>query len=175
MPTKDCKGFSLIEVLVTLLLVSIGALGMVALQIRTVQYTQDATIRNNAAILANDLLEIIRTHPQELSEFFNESGEEFPQAPSSCSPLPEKSKEQLGCWAEKAAKTLPGAANLLKEKFHICQIADANANPPCSATGKALQIQLAWQVYKGECVVPQELTVDGEKINFCTYSLRARI
>ncbi|MCR3769086.1 type IV pilus modification protein PilV, partial [Pseudomonas aeruginosa] len=45
-------GFSMIEVLVALVLISIGVLGMVAMQGRTIQYTQESVQRNAAAMLA---------------------------------------------------------------------------------------------------------------------------
>ena len=59
----------MIEVLVTLVLISIGVLGMVALQARTIQYTQDAVQRNTAAMLANDLVELMRAMPEGLADF----------------------------------------------------------------------------------------------------------
>lgn len=72
---KTNKGFSLIEVLVALLLTTIGVLGMVALQGRSIQYTQDSVQRNTAIVLAGDLIEIVRAHPKEL---FNTSPPQFP-------------------------------------------------------------------------------------------------
>ena len=72
---KTNKGFSLIEVLVALLLTTIGVLGMVALQGRSIQYTQDSVQRNTAILLSGDLIEIIRAHPKEL---FNTSPPQFP-------------------------------------------------------------------------------------------------
>jgi type IV pilus assembly protein PilV len=46
----------MIEVLVTLVLVSFGILGMVGLQIKAVGLSADADDRNRAALLANDLV-----------------------------------------------------------------------------------------------------------------------
>ena len=51
---KRDQGFSLIEVLVALLLTTVGVLGMVALQGRSVQYTQDSVQRNVAVDLASE-------------------------------------------------------------------------------------------------------------------------
>lgn len=61
-------GFSLIEVLVTLLLTTLGILGMVALQANGVIYTQDSIHRNAAIELSNDLAAIIRANPGEIVE-----------------------------------------------------------------------------------------------------------
>ncbi|WP_134476987.1 type IV pilus modification protein PilV, partial [Pseudomonas aeruginosa] len=112
-------GFSMIEVLVALVLISIGVLGMVAMQGRTIQYTQESVQRNAAAMLASDLMEIMRADPdavlnlraqlREDSVYYKAKGSDFPAAPARCAPLPADAKERLGCWAQQASKDLPGA------------------------------------------------------------------
>ena len=47
---------SLVEVLVSLVVFSIGVLGVVGLQARAVQYSVDAEDRNRAALLVNDIV-----------------------------------------------------------------------------------------------------------------------
>lgn len=49
------KGFALIEVLVSVVLFTIGILGLVALQARGIQFSGDAEDRTAAALLASDL------------------------------------------------------------------------------------------------------------------------
>ena len=71
----DSQGFSLIEVLVALVLIATGMLGMLALQSKSIQYTQDSVNRNLAITLSNDLLEMMRTHRQQL---FNHTPPEYP-------------------------------------------------------------------------------------------------
>ena len=51
------SGFSLIEVLVTLLVLSIGLLGVAALQVVSLQYSSTSLHRSIAVIQANDLVE----------------------------------------------------------------------------------------------------------------------
>lgn len=48
-------GFTLIEALVALLLLSVGLLGIGALHARAVQFSVDAEDRNRAAVLANEI------------------------------------------------------------------------------------------------------------------------
>jgi type IV pilus assembly protein PilV len=55
-------GITLVEVLVTLLLVSTGLLGMVALQLSTTQNTNSAAQRFEATQLARDILERMRAN-----------------------------------------------------------------------------------------------------------------
>lgn len=54
---KKLKGFTLIEVLVTLIIMSVGILGIANLQLRSLQYTQSGYQRTLASIQAQDLAE----------------------------------------------------------------------------------------------------------------------
>ncbi len=170
------SGLSMIEVLVTLVLISVGVLGMVALQSRTIQYTQDSVQRNVAATLANDLIELMRAMPDGLpanSGFYKAKDEPFPGKPSSCNPLPNNASQQLACWAEKVKTALPGVVtadeeeeDLLETEFYVCRTNQANT---CTGTGDTVEIQIAWQVKSGECL-------DGDNDStICRYRLRGQL
>ena len=53
-------GFTLIEVLITVVILSIGLLGMAGIQIQGLRGTSSSTVRSQATILANDIAERIR-------------------------------------------------------------------------------------------------------------------
>jgi len=55
-PSRALRGFLLLEVVVALLLFSLGLLGMVQLQARASQLSVDAEDRSRAALLANELV-----------------------------------------------------------------------------------------------------------------------
>ena len=160
--TKN-KGFSLIEVLVTLLLTTVGILGMVAMQAKAITYTQDSIQRNTAAMLADELMEIMRADtnnviaanglPRESSGYYKTSGS-FPAAADDCSSLPDAPSERLGCWAKHASQALPVTSDLLENEFYVQSI------------NSTIEIQLAWNVAKDACV--PESTV-------CRYKLRAEL
>lgn len=57
---KHEKGFSLIEVLVTLLITSVGLLGLAALQVKSLQFNHGAYLRSQANILAYDMADRMR-------------------------------------------------------------------------------------------------------------------
>lgn len=57
---KREKGFSLIEVLVTLLITSVGLLGLAALQAKSLQFNHGAYLRSQANILAYDIADRMR-------------------------------------------------------------------------------------------------------------------
>lgn len=164
---SDARGFSLIEVLVTMLLISVGILGMVAMQAKAISYTQDSIQRNTAAALADELMEILRAdqhkvitadgQPRDSSDYYKQGSSSFPSAASDCASLPDNPAERLGCWAQRAGQALPGATDLLTSEFHI---------KPIDST---IEIQLAWSVAKGACL-------DGKPDGtVCHYRLRAEL
>ncbi len=155
------QGFSLIEVLITIVLISIGILGMVAMQAKTITYTQDSVQRNAAATLADDLMEMMRADNGSVSNYYKASGNNFPDAPQQCMPLPNDSAQRLGCWAQRAKDALPDAASLLAGDFVIAK------------TGTAVRIQLAWRVKDGECM--DASAVAGSDKTICHYSLTAEL
>ena len=59
---RDQSGFTLIEVLITVLVVSIGLLGLAGLQISGLRANMGSEVRSNAAILANNIAERMRAN-----------------------------------------------------------------------------------------------------------------
>ncbi len=177
------KGFSLIEVLVALLLTTVGVLGMVALLGRSVQYTQDSVQRNTAVDLTNDLIEIIRANPQELysktapkapmnsgmnssSLFYKSAGGNFSNRAAcvaGASEIARTAQEQRDCWADKLEAALPGGAELFASDTYICR--SPSPGQCNSDAGSMIEIHLAWQVRKGTCM-------DGSDATVCAYTVR---
>lgn len=60
MNNKTASGFSLIEVLITMLVLAIGLLGIAALQFKGMKYHNDAGIRSNISMVAYDIADKIR-------------------------------------------------------------------------------------------------------------------
>ncbi len=56
------KGFSLIEVLVALLVLSIGLLGLAMLQVTGMKFNSDAYFRTQATVLAYDIMDRMRAN-----------------------------------------------------------------------------------------------------------------
>jgi type IV pilus assembly protein PilV len=54
------SGFSLIEVLVSLLILAVGILGIIALQFKGLKYSYDANVRSQVTFLANDIIDKMR-------------------------------------------------------------------------------------------------------------------
>lgn len=187
---SDSKGFSLIEVLVTLLLVTIGILGIVAMQARGIQMTQDSVQRNSAIELTNQIVDVMRANPTALysgtqplmspraqfnnsSMFLKTAGNNFSPAPAAVTATdclePGGVQNQRDCWLEDVKSRLPGAANLLSPHLYICRSSEPGT---CNNQGSTLEIQLAWRVKKGTC--PDELApADDDTI--CIYRSRIEL
>jgi type IV pilus assembly protein PilV len=58
------SGMTLIEVLVALLILSVGALGAAAVQLNALKLTDSALRNTEASFIAHDMLERIRANPQ---------------------------------------------------------------------------------------------------------------
>lgn len=96
------RGFTLIEVLVTLVLISVGLLGVAALQLTTLRGNQDSYVRSQASVLAGDILDRMRANPVafrsgEYTAEWNETGAEGTRA-----------GDDLEQWQDMINRTLPG-------------------------------------------------------------------
>lgn len=58
-----CNGFTLIEVLITLIVLSIGMLGLASLQVTGLKLGHDSKLRTTATILAHDMADRMRSNP----------------------------------------------------------------------------------------------------------------
>lgn len=162
------KGFSMIEVLVSLLLIVVGVLGMVAMQSKAIPYTQDSVQRNTAIMLAQDLLELIRTDPSHVTGYLKAKDTPFPTPGTACVPTPTTPQDRLGCWGQRAMAALPGATALGPGSFYICQNTNPGDGSACTG-GDSLEIQLAWTVKQGGC-----MTSNASETT-CTYQIRTKL
>ena len=62
--TNTIKGFSLVELLVSVVILSVGVLGTLALQARALNDNQDAYLRTQAIFLAYDMGDRINANPK---------------------------------------------------------------------------------------------------------------
>lgn len=65
---KQAAGMTLIEVLVTLVIISVGLLGVAALQLTTVRNNYDAYVRSQAAVMASDMLDRMRANRDDVMD-----------------------------------------------------------------------------------------------------------
>jgi len=59
---RDSKGFTLLEVLIAVLIFSVGLLGLAGMQIQGLKFNHGAYLRSQATLLAYDMLDRIRSN-----------------------------------------------------------------------------------------------------------------
>lgn len=62
-PPRTQRGFNLLEVLIAIVVLSIGLVGLGLLELKGVQYTRDSYARTQAAIMAESLADRMRANP----------------------------------------------------------------------------------------------------------------
>ncbi|WOD12130.1 type IV pilus modification protein PilV [Pseudomonas sp. NyZ704] len=165
------RGFSLLEVLITILLITVGVLGMVAMQGRSIQYTNDSLHRTQAAILANEMIEIVRASPT-----FATDGDAFyfsavlPTSDGDCREINSASlmEDQIACWGDKVRRLLPDAgSDAVSGQFHVCR---TEVTGGLCGNGAAVEVQVAWRAAGEQCLNNAEANSA-----ICTYRVRTQI
>lgn len=117
---RKTRGFTLIEMLVALLLLSIGLLGVAALQTRGQQMNHAAYIRTQANLLAYEIIDKIRANADVARDIGNQ-GYILTAAPSKpgtlCDATPCNAQQlrqyDLWLWYDRVTKTLPEGSALI--------------------------------------------------------------
>jgi type IV pilus assembly protein PilV len=96
-------GMTLVEVLVTLVVVSIGLLGIAALQLTTLKGNQEAYVRSQASMLASYIIDRIRANQQGfMANHYNDI------AMGGTGPAGTTAAFDLQRWQEEIDRLLPG-------------------------------------------------------------------
>lgn len=176
------KGFSLLEVLIAVLIVSIGLIGLMLLQSKSVKYAHETTNRNTAISLIDEMFEIMSADKEGLFEvspplkpfyddiktetaYFNAAGQiQFSEADCLDLNQPMKGKNQAGCWLKRVYEQLPGAKEL-HQQIKICPSFKSGTCAGDDYTGSMIEITLVWQSLVDGC----------EDDNICKYSARIEL
>lgn len=179
---RSNKGFSLLEVLITILLTTVGILGMVAMQGQAISHTQDSIQRTHAVMLASDYMEIVRARPSVLAElqedpdhadtpFFGSLTDAEPSANCLELDTDDLTTDQVACWSQRVKRYLPGAADVA-DSFHAC-ISTSPGTCSEDGEGAVVEVQMAWQGIGEECMRAD--VEEGEDATICTYRFRTQI
>ncbi len=117
---KKQQGVGMIELLSSLLILSVGVLGISTLQAKSMQFNQGAIYESRAAILANDILDRIRANPTQVNRYriqFNDPAPSSPDcdgASSNCS-LTQLSDYDLAAWRDELDAVLPNGNGQIEQ------------------------------------------------------------
>jgi type IV pilus assembly protein PilV len=157
------SGFSLVEVLVSIVVLSFGLLGMVGMQAASLQANREARLQSSAVVLARELAEMIRGNKEVgvrtssnpyLGTFSNPAGSTplVPATPeycmsvgaTACSDTTKIGTAELTEWLARVDSELPGA------KVSICLDSapfDSSGVPQWACTagaGSPIVIKIGW-------------------------------
>ena len=99
------KGLTLIEILISMLVLAIGLLGIAAMQLRGLQYNHDAHVRGQIAVLTAGMADRMRNATDAgayVSDFTLQSTE-----PSGCVVASTVAAQELACWHRNVWNSLP--------------------------------------------------------------------
>jgi len=174
------RGFSLIEVLVSMFIVSMGILALAGLLQSASRYGKMSELRSTATLLANDIADHIRSNPGGATGNFYNVTNAFPataaydsrktpgdQCTAACDP-DELAYVDLAIWSARALATLPSGTPFIQY----------NAAGGGGTQNGTVDVWLAWQDPNttadssterptGEC--PAGLKVDTDKSVRCVY------
>ena len=145
LPTR-AAGFTLIEVMIAVIVLSIGLLGVAGLQTVSQKYSRSAYLNTQATVLAHDMLERMRANPQGLlmqKVYDNPAA----TAHSNCFTLSgcsvtEMAENDMYEWADEVSQTLPGG------KVAVCIDSTPDDGEPddiaCDGKGNQYAIKTWW-------------------------------
>ena len=126
--TNKSKGFSLVEVLIALIIMSVGMLGIAGLYVQSMQAGRTSMLRHHAVTLAGDIADRIRANPL--------AGVTYTQTPGAdngcvaqdtdCTVV-EMAQHDVFLWRNQAREFLPVMADG-SEQVQVTY--DAGATPP---------------------------------------------
>lgn len=157
--TNNQQGLTLIEVLVTVVISSIGLMGLVALQFQAIQATTDSGNRSQAIWLFNDLANRIHANEANSSDYVTNGIYLCNNAPTVCATYNTGSETvvaqnctnqemaawdlfEIACGTPKDANFLGNAITYLPSA--TISVDCANGNGACP-NGDPLQITLRWK------------------------------
>ena len=99
---RQQKGLSLIEVLISVFILAVGLLGLAAMQLQSLKYTQGSQWRSQANFLAYDIVERIRANRASVADYVIAMNAAKPSGS-----LDTMAKNDLYLWLDQLETTIP--------------------------------------------------------------------
>jgi type IV pilus assembly protein PilV len=167
--SRKCQaGVSLVEVLVSALIVSIGLVGVAGLQVASLKNNQAALMRSQATALAYDLADRMRSNVGGAgSGFYDASSAELTagcKATTGCTPQ-ELSKNDMAEWQAALTAHLPMGEGV------VCIDSTPNdgtraASPACDGSGTQFAVKIWWDEDSDGAISVTPTNTERLTINF---------
>jgi type IV pilus assembly protein PilV len=135
--TRPGRGFTLLEVMIALLIFSLGLLGMAGLMVLSVKTNQSAYLRTQATFLAQGMIDRMHANLGQIAAYatsYPAPGADPCLAGAPCSPAQIAARD-IALWSTQLTDSLPNAT---------AQIA-------CNGGGLGSGIQIGAAPYNGQC------------------------
>lgn len=110
------RGFTLLEVLIALLIFSLGLMGMAALMVLSVRTNQSAFLRTQATFLAQSMLDRMRSNLGRITDYaisYPAPGTDPCASGASCNPS-QVAAHDIALWSTQLTDSLPNATALIE-------------------------------------------------------------
>ena len=101
------RGFSLVEVLIALIIISVGMLGIAGLYVQSMQAGRTSMFRHHAVTLAGDVADRIRANPGGGAAYIGQGGDNNCVAEGVTCNEAAMAAHDIFLWRQQAADTLP--------------------------------------------------------------------
>ena len=146
MNLKTSKGFSLVEVLIALIVMSVGMLGIAGLYVQSMQAGRTSMLRHHAVTLAGDIADRIRANPSAGAAYTAAAGADNNcVAQNTDCTIAEMAANDIFLWQQQANDFLPPMGDGSQQVI----IVFSAGNPP------SYQITVRWDEPTPDGSVPQ--------------------
>ena len=108
MPRQRVRGFTLIEVLIALIIMSVGMLGIAGLYVHSMRAGRTSMFRHHAVTLAGDVADRIRANPRAFGAYAGGGANNNCVSGGIDCTRPEMAAHDIFLWNQQAAAYLPG-------------------------------------------------------------------
>jgi type IV pilus assembly protein PilV len=165
---NSISGFTMLEVLISIIVIAFGLLGVAGLQAFAIKNNQSASMRITATTLATDLVDRIRSNYLGLSNgYYNQPDlSAYGTQQSSCISVAGCTSQQLAQndlyeWSQRVAAALPGGTGIVCVDGTSNDGVDATT-PACDGNGTNLYVVKIWwrddRSATGSAAAPQRFT-----------------
>jgi len=106
--SKSQSGFSLVEVLIALIIMSVGMLGIAGLYVQSMQAGRTSLFRHHAVTLAGDVADRIRANPRAGAAYTSGGTNNNCVATGTDCDEAQMADNDIFLWNQQAGETLPG-------------------------------------------------------------------
>ena len=146
-------GFTLLEVLISIVVVAFGLLGLAGLQAFALKNNQSASLRVAAVGLTTDIIDRMKSNYQGAvnGNYNKPSTADYGTPVPGCTQLTgcsasDLAKNDLNEWRDRVAQVLPGGVGIVCIDSTPADVAPTPAAPACDLTGVTLYVVKIWWV-----------------------------